>query len=137
MRATRQPWLHPVSVSNMIRRSVNIIHLWAKRLKIETYGSKSSFITLALKKRNMPSSYNEQYCNTYLLRSKLLRLDTRQKTNLEYRLKKKKRRKALDARLHIIRSLLRSKMNISNKLIIYKPFTYVSTGIWHPNMESR
>jgi hypothetical protein len=102
----------------MLQRHLNIIKLWTKRWKIKINESKSSFITFTLKKSFCPSvkmknipipSYSEVKYLGLILDSKLT-WNPHLKAN----------RKALNSRLHLLRPLLKSKMNINTKLLIYK-----------------
>jgi len=109
---------NPNTVSNMLRNHLNIIDLWKKRRKIKMIESKSSFITFTLKKGSDPvvtlnyipiPSYSEIKYLGLILDSKLT-----------WNPHLKCKRKALNTRLHLLRPLLKSKMNINTKLLIYK-----------------
>lgn len=109
---------NPNTVSNMLQRHLNIIDLWTKRWKIKINETKSSFITFTLKKGSCPvvtlnsipiPSYSEVKYLGLILDSKLT-----------WNPHLKAKRKALNTRLHLLRPLLKSKMNINIKLLIYK-----------------
>uniref|UniRef100_A0A2S2P256 Putative RNA-directed DNA polymerase n=1 Tax=Schizaphis graminum TaxID=13262 RepID=A0A2S2P256_SCHGA len=102
----------------MLQRHLNIIDLWTKRWKIKINETKSSFITFTLKKGSCPvvtlnsipiPSYSEVKYLGLILDSKLT-----------WNPHLKAKRKALNTRLHLLRPLLKSKMNINIKLLIYK-----------------
>jgi len=109
---------NPATASKMIQRHLNIIHLWTKRWKIKINESKSSFITFTLKRETCPQVTMNDISIPVCSEVKYLGLILDSKLTWNSHIINK--RKALNARLHLLRPLLRSKMNINNKLLIYK-----------------
>jgi hypothetical protein len=109
---------NPATASKMIQRHLNMIHQWTKRWKIKINESKSSFITFTLKRETCPQVTMNNISIPVCSEVKYLGLILDSKLTWNSHIKNK--RKALNARLHLLRSLLRSKMNINNKLLIYK-----------------
>jgi len=103
----------------MLQSHLNIIDLWTKKWKIKINKSKSSFITFTLKKRSCSLvTLNNITIPSYSEVKKYLGLILDGK--LTWNLNLKAKRKALNARLHLLRPLLKSKMNINTKLLFYK-----------------
>jgi len=102
----------------MIQRHLNIIHQWTKRWKIKINESKSSFITFTLKRETCPQVTMNNISIPVCSEVKYLGLILDNKLTWNSHIKNK--RKALNVRLHFLRPLLQSKMNINNKLLIYK-----------------
>jgi len=116
---TQQLWL-PMKTQSLFLvrfRQLDIIDLWTKRWKIKINESKS-FITFTLRKGSCPlvtmnniliPSYSEVKYHGLILDNKL--------TGNPHL---KAKRKALYIHPHFVGPLLKSKMNINTKLLIYK-----------------
>ena len=102
----------------MLQRHLNIIHLWTKRWKIKINETKSSFITFTLNKKTCPQISMNNIPIPIYTQIKYLGLTLDSKLTWNPHIVDK--RKALNSRLHLLRPLLRSKMNIDTKLVIYK-----------------
>lgn len=109
---------NPTIASNMLQRHLNIIHLWTKRWKIKINETKSSFITFTLNKKTCPQITMNNIPIPIYTQIKYLGLTLDSK--LTWNPHTVDKRKALNSRLHLLRPLLRSKMNIDTKLLIYK-----------------
>jgi len=106
---------NPIIVSSMLQRHLNIVDLWTKIWKIKINESKSSFFTFTLRRGSCPLvtmnnipiySYSEVKYLSLILDNKLT-------WNPHLKAKRK-------ARLHLLRPLQKSKMNINTKLLIFK-----------------
>jgi len=109
---------NPIIASNMIQRHLNIIHLWTKRWEIKINKTKSSFITFTLNKKTCPQISMNNIPIPICTQVKYLGLILDSKLTWNSHIVDK--RKALNSRLHLLRPLLKSKMNIDTKLLIYK-----------------
>jgi len=126
---------NPIIASNMIQRHINIIHLWTKRWKIKINETKSSFITFTLNKKTCPQISMNNIPIPICTQVKFLGLTLDSKLTWNPHIIDK--RKALNSRLHLLRPLLRSKMNIDTKLLIYKSllrplWTYTASNYGEP-----
>jgi len=107
---------NPTIVSNMLQRHLNITDLWTKRWKININESNSSFITFTLRKGSCPPvTMNNNPIPSY---SEVKYLGLILDSKLTWNPHLKAKRKALNTRLHLLRLLLKSKMNINTKLLI-------------------
>ena len=102
----------------MLQRHLNIIDLRTKRWKNKINESKSSFITFTLRKGPCPLFTMNNIPISSYSNVKYLGLILDNKLTWNPHLKAK--RKALNTRFHLLRPLLKSKMNINTKLPIYK-----------------
>uniref|UniRef100_A0A2S2P0Y0 RNA-directed DNA polymerase from mobile element jockey n=1 Tax=Schizaphis graminum TaxID=13262 RepID=A0A2S2P0Y0_SCHGA len=109
---------NPQTVSDRLQNHLNIIQIWSKKWKIKINDSKSSFITFSLRPGDCPpvSFNNNLIPTTPVVKYLGLTFDKR----LTWAQHLKNKRKSVNSRLHLLRPLLRSKLNISNKLLIYK-----------------
>lgn len=105
-------------MSQWLQIHLNLIQLWSNLWNIKINEEKSSFITFSLRPGDCPpvSLNNNLIPTTPTIKYLGLTFDRR----LTWAQHLKNKRKIVNSRLHLLRSLLRSNTTISNKLLIYK-----------------
>ena len=107
-----------VIASEMIQNHLNMISLWANRWKIKINESKSVQVTFSLRNLDAPPVTINNLLIPTANEVKYLGLILDKRLTWCPHIKHK--RKTVNSRLHILRPLLKSKLSLSNKLIIYK-----------------
>jgi len=104
--------------SQQIQTHLNTLMSWFNKLGIKINESKSSHITFSLRPQDfLPITLNH---STIPYRTKVKYLGLTLDRILTWGPHLKDKRKKLNSRLYLLRPLLRSNMNIQNKILIYK-----------------
>lgn len=122
------------TASHNLQLHLNLIESWANNWKIKINDNKSAQVNFSLKKKECPSlKFNNKPIPLHQSTKYLgITLDKR----LSWANHTKNKRKQLNSRLHLLRPLLKSKINLKNKILIYKsiirPIWTYGIQIWGP-----
>jgi len=122
------------TASHNLQLHLNLIESWANNWKIKINDNKSAQVNFSLKKKECPSlKFNNKPIPLHQSTKYLgITLDKR----LTWANHTKNKRKQLNSRLHLLRPLLKSKINLKNKILIYKsiirPIWTYGIQIWGP-----
>jgi len=111
----------PQTVSQMIQNHLNMIELWANRWKIQINETKSTHVTFSLRNLDCSSVMFNHKIIPPAKEVKYLGLTFDKRLTWSAHLKQK--RKSVNSRLHLctsLRPLLKSKLSLTNKILIYK-----------------
>ncbi|KAL4126891.1 hypothetical protein QTP88_011091 [Uroleucon formosanum] len=108
----------PDICSHHLQNHLNMLSKWCNTWKIKVNELKSTHITFTLRPKNYPEVFFNNSVILHSREAKYLRLLLDRRLTWGPHLKNK--RKQLNSRLHVIRPLVKSNMNLSNRLLIYK-----------------
>jgi len=122
----------PTITSFKLQHHLNLLENWFTLWKIKINTNKSSHITFSLRPNNCPPV---KLCNQLLPQTNQVKyLGLIFDKRLTWKDHIFDKRKKLNSRLHLLRPLLRSKLNLKLKILIYKmlifPLWYYGIQIW-------
>jgi len=128
----------PILASHQIQSHLNILMPWFNKWGIKINETKSSHITFSFRPHDCPPIIMNNSTIPHCTSVKYLGLTFDRKLTWGPHLKDK--RKQLNSRLHLLRPLLRSNINIQNKILIYKcllrPLWTYGIVLWGPTKKS-
>jgi hypothetical protein len=108
----------PLICSHLLQNHLNKLSKWCNTWKIKVNKLKSTHVIFTLRPKDCPEvSFNNSVI-PHSREAKYLGLLLDRRLTWDSHLKSK--RKQLNSRLHLIRTLLKSNMNLSNPLLLYK-----------------